>query len=193
MNLIGISGTNGSGKDLLGQILASKHGFMFISASDMLRDELSKRGLPLARKNAAELSAEWRRKNGLGVIVDKALAIYNLRSDQFKGLTIGSIRNPGEADRIHELGGKVVWIDASPKIRFERIQANGATRGIHRSADDNKTFEQFLAEEEIEMHPSGDETTLDMSAVKLKADLFIENNSSNVVPFLEKIKNSLSL
>jgi len=194
MNLIGIAGTNGSGKDTLGQILAEKYGYLFISVTDILRDELSRRSLPLSREYMRQLSAEWRKESGLGVLVDKATATFDQYSGgEYKGLAIASLRNPGEADRVHELEGKVIWLDATPKIRFERIQSNSASRGSHRSVDDNKTFEQFIAEEEAEMHSLGDVTQLDMSGVKSKADIFIENNSDDVETFLEEIKKELSL
>ena len=193
MNLIGISGTNGSGKDTLGEILAKKHNFLFISVTDILRDELRSRNLPLSRKYTRELSAEWRRESGLGVLVDKALAIFEEQADKYKGLAIASLRNPGEADRIHELGGKVIWLDAMPKIRFDRIQTNRSERGAHRALDDNLTFVQFIAAEDAEMHPSGDEATLNMSAVREKSDIFIDNNSKVVESFLKTIEKSIIL
>ena len=193
MNLIGIAGTNGSGKDTLGQMLADKYGYLFISVTDILRDELTSRGLPLSRKYMRELSAEWRRESGLGVLVDKARLIFTQNTKDYRGLAIASLRNPGEVDRVHEFGGKVVWLDATPEIRFERVQTNRASRGAHRSIDDNMTFERFLYDEEIEMQPTGDDTQLHGAAVKSKADIFIENNSEDVESFGEKVKASLDL
>jgi cytidylate kinase len=191
MNLIGIAGTNGSGKDTLGQILADKYGYLFISITDILRDELRRRALPLSRKNMRELSAEWRRQYGLGVLIDRALIIYKPHVDTYKGLAIASIRNPGEVDRIHKLGGKVIWLDAPAKIRFERIQANKELRGAERSVDDDKTFDQFIADENAEMHSSGDTAKLSLSEVKNNSDIFIENDSNKVEPFLNNIENRL--
>jgi cytidylate kinase len=191
MNLIGISGTNGSGKDTLGEILEKNYNFLFISVTDILRDELRRQGLPLSRKNSRELSAKWRRESGLGVLIDKALKIYEKQADKYRGLAIASLRNPGEADRVHELGGKVIWLDALPKIRFDRVQTNRSARGALRSVDDNVTFVQFIAAEEVEMHHSGDEATLNMSAVRQKADIFINNNSKAVESFMKKIEKSL--
>jgi len=72
MVIIGLSGTNGSGKDTVGGILAEKHGFMFISVTDLLRDEAKRRGDPVERKVLRTISAQWRRESGLGVLVDKA-------------------------------------------------------------------------------------------------------------------------
>lgn len=174
MKLIGIGGTNGSGKDTIGKLLAEKHGFLFISVSDLLRDECRKRGLPVERENLRMISAEWRREHGLGVIIDKAVELFKRAGDTYIGLATASLRNPGEVDRVHHYGGTVVWADADPKIRYERIQA--ANRGRHE--EDSKTFEQFLAEEDAEMHTSGDEATLNMAGVKAISDVTILNEGT---------------
>jgi cytidylate kinase len=175
LKIIGLAGTNGSGKDTVGHILADKYGYLFISITDLLRDEAIRRGQPVEREILRTISAEWRRESGhLGVLVDKAVAEYENVKDQHPGgLAMSSLRNPGEADRIHELGGTVIWVDADPRIRYDRVQANVASRG--RAGEDQKTFEQFLAEEQAEMNQSGDAATLDMSAVKALCDLTLNN------------------
>ncbi len=173
MKLIGIAGTNGAGKDTVGSLLAEKHGFLFISASDLLREECRKRNLPVEREHLRAISAEWRREGGLGVLIDKAVEMFEQKGG-YAGLAVASVRNPGENDRVHELGGTMVWVDADPKIRYERVQS--ANRG--RSGEDDKTFEQFLAEEQAEMQHSGDEATLNMAGVKAKCDVTIMNEGS---------------
>lgn len=190
MQIIGLSGTNGSGKDTVGHMLAEHHGYLFISVTDLLRAELKRRGLPIERKNTRTLSAEWRRELGLSVLVDKAVADYEAVRDKYVGVVISSIRNPGEADRIHDLGGTMVWIDADPKIRYARIQKNAAIRNRN---DDNKTYKQFIAEEEAEMHSSGDSATLDMSYVKDKSDAFIENSKDTLQAFKKHVEDTLGL
>lgn len=173
MKIVGIAGTNGAGKDSVGMLLQSEHGFLFVSSSDMLRDECRKRGLPVEREHLRTISAEWRREGGLGVLIDKAVQIFESKNGNYTGLAIASLRNPGENDRVHELGGTVVWVDADPRVRYERIQS--ANRG--RGSEDNKTFEQFQAEEMAEMQQSGDAATLNMSAVKKLCDITILNES----------------
>jgi len=175
MKLIGIAGTNGSGKDTVGHVLAEKHGWLFISVTDMLREECRARGLEVARENLRAISAEWRREGGLGVLIDKAMTEYESQGgdNRYEGLVLASLRNPGEADRVHELGGTVVWVDADPQLRYDRIQT--ANRG--RGAEDSKTFEEFLAEQEAEMHSSGDAATLNLAGVKALADTEIFNES----------------
>lgn len=174
MRLIGIAGTNGAGKDSVGQLLADKHGWLFVPGSDMLRVECRRRGLPVERENLRMISAEWRRAGGLGVLIDKAVELYKNSNKEYQGLAVASLRNPGEADRVHELGGAVVWVDADPRVRYDRIQS--ANRG--RGTEDTKTFEEFLAEQEAEMQSSGDAATLNMSGVKAKSDQILLNEST---------------
>lgn len=191
LKLIGLAGTNGSGKDTVGQILADQHGYLFISVTDVLRKELEKRGLEINRENMRNVGNEWRRTQGVGVLIDKAVAEYETVKDQYPGVVIASLRNPGEADRVHELGGSVIWIDADPRLRYDRIQANKAARD--RAGEDDKTFEQFQAEEAIEMNKptGGDEATLSMSDVKTRADFTLENNEdeSELSTYLNSLIN----
>jgi dephospho-CoA kinase len=190
MKLIGISGTNGSGKDTIGHMLSERHKYLFVSVTDMLRDEARKRELPVEREHLRNISAEWRREGGLGVLVDKAVEIFNQHKNEYEGLAIASLRNPGEVDRVHEFGGIVVWTDAEARVRYDRIQANAFNRG--RATEDTKSFEQFLAEEEAEMKSSGDSATLNMSAVKEKADVFLQNNDNDIEAFKDYAEQDLS-
>lgn len=183
--LIGISGTNGAGKDTVAKMLADDHGWLFISGSDLLRDELKKSNTAIERKNLRILSAQLRREHGLGVLIDKAVKLFEPKKDNFKGLVISSLRNPGEADRVHALGGFVVWVDAEPKVRYQRV----ATR--KRSAEDQKSFRQFLAEEQDELHYSGDAATLSLAGVKEKADIFIDNQTNDIEVFKKDAAKAL--
>lgn len=182
--LIGIGGTNGSGKDTLAQILVEM-GWMFVSGSDILRQELKKRHLPIERENLSSLSSEWRRKYGLGHLIDKTVEVYAPKSARYKGLVVSSLRNFGEANRIHELGGSVVWVEAPVELRYQRIYSR------QRSTEDQKTFEQFLAEEQAEKEHTGDEATLNWQGVKDRADFFITNDSDNIDDFKQKVQKTL--
>lgn len=186
MKLIGIGGTNGSGKDSVAQMLAERHGYMLVSASDFLRDELKRQGLPIERENLRALSAKWRKESGLGVLVDKAAEAYEAQKNQYSGLVIPSIRNPGEVDEIHRLGGIVLWTDGDPEVRYERI-TNRA-----RGTEDQKTYEQFIREEQDEMNHGGSETALHMLGVKDKADIFITNDNNDIDAFRNQVEAVLA-
>lgn len=177
--IIGIAGTNGSGKDTVGLILAENHNYLFVSVTDVLRAELKRQGFPIDREHLRELSASWRREFGYGVLIDRAMDVFNDQpKGKYEGIAIASLRNPFEVDRVHELGGVVWWLDADPLLRFTRIRANAAQRA--RAEEDEKTFEQFLSEEQAEMQTSGDEATLNMSAVRDKCDTMMMNAGSSM-------------
>jgi cytidylate kinase len=193
LQIIGLAGTNGSGKDSVGQLLAEYHNYLFVSVTDLLRTELKARNLPITRENLRSVSGEWRQEKGLGVLIDMAVASYQAVKDQYAGVVIASLRNSGEADRVHALGGLVIWVDADSRIRYDRVQANVATRG--RAGEDDKTYEQFQAEEADEMNrPLGsDDTTLNMSAVKKLSDMQIDNSKQDIVSLREAVEKALGL
>jgi cytidylate kinase len=188
MILIGLAGTNGSGKDTVGEMLAERHKFLFVIVSDLLRDEARRRGLPVERKVLKMISAEWRREFGLGVLVDRAVERCEHFGAEYRGVVASSIRNSGEAQHLLGLGGTLIWVDADPRIRYNRIFSR------QRTAEDNKTFEQFMAEEYIEMHPpaGSDPAVLDIANVKEMATIFLENNGNDVESFKNEAEKALS-
>ena len=188
--LIGIAGTDGSGKDTIGEMLSDRHGWLFISVTDLLRQELTRQNKVITRANQRQLSAEWRRKSGNGVLIDKAWETYNQKNKngQFRGLVTSSLRNPGEVDEIHRLGGKVVWVDADIHVRYQRVinRQKNAT-------EDNVTFEEFVKEEQEQMEHQEDEATLSLSAVKAKADIFLDNSGHDINAFKNQAEKALGL
>lgn len=189
--IIGVAGTNGSGKDTVMQLLSSKYNYLFVSATDLLAAELTKRGQPTDREHKSALSAEWRREHGMGVIVQKAYEAWQAQPGQYRGVVVGSLRHPGEADAVHELGGTVVWMDADPQVRYQRIQANAEAR--NRAVEDAISFEDFLAQEAREMRPSGDAATLDMASVKERSDVFLDNGGDDIADFQAAVEAALQL
>lgn len=186
--LFGIAGTNASGKDTLGKYMARTYGLRFISVTEVLREEARKRSLPVTRNNLRAISAEWRRANGLGVLVDRAVEAYENDQGEAVGLVMASLRNPGETERLHALGGLQIWLDADPAFRYERLQR--VDRG--RYDEDHKTFEAFLADEAAEMAPEGDDATLDGAGVKAMADIYLYNNHPNESTFFAYVSKELA-
>jgi len=186
LHLIGIAGTDGSGKDSLGEYLRDKYDWTFLSVTDSLREEASRRDIPLSRFTLREISAEWRRKYGLAVLVDRAIEKHkHSKNSQSAGLIIASLRNPGEVDRVHELGGIVVWVEAAPKVRYERIHTR------NRGNEDHVTYEEFCTEEKAQSHRSGDEATLSLVEVKAKADVHIDNSGQDIKTFYQQANRAL--
>jgi dephospho-CoA kinase len=184
LNLIGIGGTDGSGKDSLGEMLQERHGWLFVSVTDILRGELNNRGISLRRENLRSLGDEWRRAYGPGVLVAKALEIYEKQTKKYNGLVLASMRNPGEADTLHNEGGILVWVDADPEIRYRRVTSRS------RGSEDVVSFEQFMAEHNIQS--SGNhEAEMNLIKVKDKSDVFIENNGNDIEKFKKEAEKAL--
>ena len=186
MKIIGISGTDGSGKDTVGQMLADRHAWLFISVTDILRAEAQRRNLALTRKNLRNISEEWRRHDGPAVLIDKALEQFKSeRNGLHNGLAVASLRHPAEAKRVQELDGKVIWTDAGPRIRYQRIISR------KRGAEDEVTLDEFLAEEKAQMRHSGDNHTLNLSAVKDLADVVLRNEGDDIEAFKNAAEKAL--
>ena len=81
LQIIGLAGTNGSGKDAAGHILAEHHGYLFVPVTELLRAELRRRNLAVTRENLRMVGNHWRHELGLGVLVDKAVADFNVARD----------------------------------------------------------------------------------------------------------------
>lgn len=174
--IVGIAGTNGAGKDTLGELLAERCGYKFRSVSDILREELTKQGIPHEREHLSNLSTAWAREHGPGVLSMKTIEAYiaEEEAEGYKGLAVGSIRRPAEAKIIQEEGGIVIWVDADQRTRYERLQ-----HGARNRVTDMLAFEDWIAEEEREMNPDTDDpTVLNMSATREACDVKVMNNFS---------------
>lgn len=186
MNLIGLGGTNGAGKDTVAEMLVERRGWLFVSLSNLLRDEARSRGQEPGREVLREISAQWRREGGLGVLVEKAIEHFESVKDQHEGLVVSSLRHPAEAMVVHEYGGRVVWVDADPRIRYNRITSRV------RDAESAHNFEQFMAAEQAEMaHHGGDKTTLNMGDVKKLADMTLMNDGDDIPAFCDYAEREL--
>lgn len=185
--IIGISGTNGAGKDTFAIVRREQEGAEHVSLSDILRRELALHQIPPERENLMALSRRWREESGdYGVLATRTIQRYIVDKAAkltVSGLSIVSIRHPEEASRIHEAGGRVLWIDADPELRYKRIQVGNRNR-----IDDQKSFEEFINEERREINPiSPGPASVNLGAVACLADIKIENNfesESTYVDFL---------
>lgn len=191
--IIGIAGTNASGKDTLAHLRADIRGCQHVTVSDILRRHLISQGITLERKNLSDLSRQWRSETGdYGVLVTRTIAAYigEKALMGFTGLSVVSLRHPHEAERIKEHDGAVIWVDADPMLRYSRIQQNNRMR-----IDDDKTFDEFLAEESQDMNPGedADPARVNMGAVRDLADIHITNNFLALSDYQEYLVETFEL
>ena len=183
--IIGLTGKNGAGKTEICKYLKSK-GFNFYSLSDILRDELKKRGEEVTRENLISIGNELRKIYGASVLANKLLE----KVDE-EVFVVDSIRNPEEVKEFRKRKKFfLIGVEAPIELRYKRIQER-------KRAEDKLSFEEFKKYEEIENTNSPSSQQLD-NCIKL-ADKVIENGSTleelhkKVDDALKEIINSTNL
>ena len=164
--LIGITGTNGSGKGTVVEYLKTK-GFTHYSARSVFIKEVERQGLPIDRDTIVAVANELRSKFGPAYIVE-TLLIKALADGG--DAVIESIRTVGEAQSLKEAGGVLVAVDAEPRLRYDRVLLRG-------SETDHIDFDTFIAQEQRELR-SDDPTRQNILGVVALADFKVTNNGS---------------
>ena len=161
--LIGLTGTNGSGKGEAAAYFERK-GYVYFSLSDLIRKELQKSGAAVTRDNLIKKGNELREISGPDTLA-------RLVMKEVKGkAVIDSIRNPSEVEYLRKQKGFILLaIDAPVELRYERVKK----RGRQESAS---TLDEFIKKEKEEMTESLRGQQLH-SCMKM-ADLVIVNDGS---------------
>ncbi len=189
--IIGLTGTIGSGKSEISRYLKTC-GFSYVTISDLIREELRKRNLPLKREELQNLGNELRKLHGNNYWAKKAIETIGLNKDG----VIDGIRNIGEIEELRNLPNSfIIGIDAPENIRLMR--AKRRKRIIEgRLSSDSRSENEF---KRIELRDRGlDEPSHGQQVLKCieMADYVIINDSSlkalqeNISSIVEKLKKS---
>jgi len=162
--IIGIVGETGSGKDTFCDYLKKiKRNVFVFRFSQPLTEALSIFFDEVKKEDQQWLAPALRERFGnniLGEAIKKK--IKNIK----RGIIIlNGIRAFEEAKMIKNLGGKIVYITADSKTRWQRIQNRGEKK------DDKVSYQKFL-----KMEKAASEILI--SEMGRKADFRIENNGS---------------
>ncbi len=168
MIVIGITGTNGSGKGTVVDYLVETKGFKHYAARDFLTRSLRERGTPVDRSSMRLLANELRALHEPAYVVKE---LYGQAvTDGCERVVIESVRNIGEAEFLKSIGAFLIAVDADQMLRYTRVQAR-------RSSTDQVDFLTFLEHEEREMHPVGPHD-MDLRGVMNLSDVTIMNDGS---------------
>lgn len=140
-------GLPGSGKDEASRTLRDLLGYRTIRMSDLLLEEVKRRGLEETRENLRKIGLELRKSMGNGVLAKMAIEIIK-SSNGPRCFVVNGVRNIEEIDEfVKEFGDDVVTIAvlSSRKIRFLR----GLLRA--RSGFDKISYDDFLREDREEI------------------------------------------
>ena len=137
--IIGLTGKYAAGKGTAAEVLMEL-GYAYHSLSDILRDELKKRGVPESREALLAVGNELRQADGPGALAKRLLPQLET------GLhLVDSIRNPLEVVELRTLPKFVlIGIDADSRVRFERLRSRNRQ-------GDPETWEKFVELESREL------------------------------------------
>lgn len=141
MKLVCVTGMPGCGKEELLRI-ARERGFTVVRMGDVVREEATKRGLPMTDKAVGTFADDERKKNGYDIWARRT--VPKLAGEN---VLIDGVRGPGEV-QIYRTAFpnevSVIAVHASPATRLERILSR------HRP-DDPKTESEFEARDAREL------------------------------------------
>ena len=172
--IIGVVGKIAAGKTTVAKFFEEK-GFCRVSCSEPLMDllthnvssyswipELPEKTEP-TRERLIEFGKYLKDKYGGDILI--RLAVDKKR--HCKNTVIDGVRSREEIEAIKRLGGKVIYVEARPEIRFERLVKRKASKDR-----DIKSFEDFMAVDEAE------ERLYHTSKLKGLADYVIVNEGT---------------
>jgi len=171
--IIGITGTNGSGKGTVVEILRKKKYFHYFSVRGFITPLIEKKGWPVDRPHMQKISDELRKNFSPSYITDQLIEQAFQKGDK---AIIESFRAIGEVVSAREIANKLhakfilLAVHSETNNRYERIQKRG-------SATDNVSFEEFVQHDKMEADLQENHRANIHTCVKM-ADYTIENNGS---------------
>lgn len=164
--IIGLTGTNGSGKTVAAEHLRRK-GFHFFSLSDVIREALAAKRLPPDRENLIATGNRLRAAYGPGVLARRTRR--KMRPDQ--NYVVDSIRSPAEVRVLRRATRfRLLHLDAPRRIRYERVVARGGNRVP-------ASYEEFVEQEQRELQ-SADPSSQQLLATWKEADRELDNSGT---------------
>lgn len=183
--LVGIAGTDGSGKDAAADHLAEEHQMLHISLSDLLRAESSRRNHDPTK--LTELGQRLNAERGMGALCRMAYEQWATQRHKYLGgLVISSVRRVSEAQRIKDEDSILVYVDAAIEERYARVISRGRPNPPY------KTFKEFQAYEDGLLHGAGYEDGPNLLAVKAMSQIYIWNMGTEQ-EFITELDTRLSL
>lgn len=173
--LIGLTGTNASGKGEVAHFFKKK-GYAFYSLSDLVREDLTKKGKEISRDNLIRMGNRLREKFGADILA--RLVMKKIRGKA----VIDSIRNPEEVRYLRRQKDFILLaVDAPVELRYERAKKRGRVESA-------SNLQEFMAKEAEEM--SQRETCQQLQKCMELADIKIVNDS-NLENLYLKLENLL--
>ena len=166
--IIGLTGSNCSGKDTVAEYIVKNHGYGHFSLSDVIREIMAEEGIEPIRENLIVFGTKLRAENGNGVLAKKVLQ----KIESGKNYCITSIRH---SDEVLELKKRkdfvLINVDAPIEIRFDRMQKR-------KRPGDPQALDKFIELEKKESQSEGSGQQLTKTAAM--SDITFINDSNSI-------------
>ena len=170
MKVIGLTGTMGSGKEVVKDFIKQKLNCYYVTLSDIIKTEMEKKKGTLDRTTLQDMGNEMRKKYGNHILA--MFAVEYLGRDK-EAIIVDGIRHTAEIDYLEKKFGddfKLVAVDAPQEIRFQRISSRGR--------DDPNAWGEFVKADERDQGINEPEHGLHVRDCIGRADVFIVNDGS---------------
>ncbi len=175
--IIGLIGEMGAGKDTFCDFVkANYQNVYFLKFSDALTEVLKMFFNEVKREDQQWLSSTLRERFGQDILVKALVKKIEKISDGI--IILNGVRRPDDFKALKSIGGKLIYVTAEQKLRWERVKTRGE------KADDDVPFEKF-----VEMGKAEAESLI--TVIGAEADLKIENNGTKEDLYI-KIKESIN-
>lgn len=139
--ILAVTGEPGSGKDTFCEFLAEKlKDFTFLKFSDPLTEALEIFHGKASRKDQQWLVEHLRQRFGENILGQAVKR--KIKKTDAGWIILNGLRKWSEYEMIKNLDGKLIYITASPKTRWIRLQKR------KEKADDKDNFKNFLKKEQ---------------------------------------------
>jgi dephospho-CoA kinase len=164
--LIGITGTNGSGKGAVVEYLVSQKGFSRYAGRTVILEAIGAQHLPVNRTTMHDVANDLRKEHGPAYIIER---LYDMAKDE-PNAVLESVRTIGEAEFLKEKGAFIIAVDAKKETRFDRVLSMS-----HDAVP--LTFEEFTQMEDREM-ASSEPWDMNVFGVMQLADARVTNDGT---------------
>lgn len=179
MKIIGLMGAIGCGKGTVADILKNDFGYSAVTTGEIVREEVTKRGLKITRQISTEVSEDMRKKDPEALI---KIAIKKIKESSWDKAIVDGIRLPIDIKALKKAFPEMIFVlvKCDPKARYERM--------ISRKREDApKTYQDFLKQEKIEIDKFNLEETWKAASIFLSNDGTMDDLKTQVVEMLEDL------
>lgn len=125
VRVIGLCGSIGAGKDVVSKFIAKEYGYVQITVGDVVRAFVKNMGLEPTRDNCDRISEDKRREHGATFWLKQCVEV--IKNQHLNKVVVDGVRLPSDDEILRDSFCDYILfkVDASPKVRFERLKSRG--------------------------------------------------------------------